>query len=79
VDPRTLEAAFPKGLIRQEVSGDRFVQILEEIRDMYRLWRPTPMYRACTHGSVSLGQSDELLPREGPPNRESNRVSISRK
>ncbi len=41
-----LEAIFPKELIRQEVSGDRFVQIPEEIRDVYRLWRPTPMYRA---------------------------------
>ena len=41
-----LEAIFPKELIRQEVSGDRYVQIPEEIRDVYRLWRPTPMYRA---------------------------------
>ncbi len=46
MDPRLLEAIFPKELIRQEVSGDRYVQIPEEIRDIYRLWRPTPMYRA---------------------------------
>jgi len=46
VDPRMLEAIFPKELIRQEVSGDRFVQIPEEVRDVYRIWRPTPMYRA---------------------------------
>jgi len=41
-----LEAIFPKELVKQEVSGDRFIQIPEEIRDVYRLWRPTPMYRA---------------------------------
>ena len=41
-----LEAVFPKELLKQEVSGDRFIQIPEEIRDVYRLWRPTPMYRA---------------------------------
>jgi hypothetical protein len=79
VDPRTLEAIFPKELIRQEVSGDRFVQIPEKIRGAYRLWRPTPMYRVCTHGSISFGRSDELLPWEGPPNRELNRVKMSRK
>ena len=41
-----LEAVFPKELLRQEVSGDRFIQIPDEVRDVYRLWRPTPMYRA---------------------------------
>jgi tryptophan synthase beta chain len=35
-------------LILQEVSQDRFVEIPEEIREVYRKWRPTPMYRA--HG-----------------------------
>jgi tryptophan synthase beta chain len=46
VDPRMLEAIFSKELVRQEVSGDRLVQIPEEIRDVYRLWRPTPLMRA---------------------------------
>ena len=46
MDPRALEALFPKELLRQEMSGERFVQIPEEIRDVYRLYRPTPMYRA---------------------------------
>jgi tryptophan synthase beta chain len=46
VDPRALEALFPKELLKQEMSGERFVQIPEEIRDVYRLYRPTPMYRA---------------------------------
>jgi tryptophan synthase beta chain len=41
-----LMALFPKELIMQEVSQERFVQIPEEVRDVYRLYRPTPMYRA---------------------------------
>jgi tryptophan synthase beta chain len=41
-----LEPLFPKELIMQEVSQKRFVQIPEEIRDVYRLYRPTPMFRA---------------------------------
>ena len=46
IDPKMLEAIFAKELLKQEMSGERFVQIPEEIRDVYRLWRPTPMYRA---------------------------------
>jgi tryptophan synthase beta chain len=41
-----LEAIFPGELLKQEMCGDRFVQIPEEVRDVYRLYRPTPMYRA---------------------------------
>ncbi len=46
IDPKMLEALFPKELIRQEVSQDRYVQIPEQVRDVYRLYRPTPMFRA---------------------------------
>jgi len=46
VDPRMLMRLFPKELIMQEVSQERFIQIPEEVRDVYRLYRPTPMYRA---------------------------------
>ena len=46
VDPKMLEAIFPRELLKQEMSMDRFIEIPEEIRDVYRLWRPTPMYRA---------------------------------
>jgi tryptophan synthase beta chain len=46
VDPKMLEAIFPRELLVQEMSMERFIQIPEEIRDVYRLWRPTPMYRA---------------------------------
>jgi len=46
VDPKMLEAIFPRELLKQEMSMDRFIEIPKEIRDIYRLWRPTPMYRA---------------------------------
>jgi len=46
VDPKLLEAIFPRELLRQEVSGERFVQIPDEIREVYRMWRPTPLFRA---------------------------------
>lgn len=46
IDPRELEAVFAKELIRQEVSQDRWIPIPDEVRDVYKLWRPTPLYRA---------------------------------
>jgi tryptophan synthase beta chain len=33
-------------LIKQEVSRDRYIPIPEEIREIYRIWRPSPLYRA---------------------------------
>ncbi|MCQ8903093.1 MAG: TrpB-like pyridoxal phosphate-dependent enzyme [Methanothrix sp.] len=44
--PEDLEPIFPKSLIRQEMSTERWIDIPEEVRDVYRLWRPTPLYRA---------------------------------
>ncbi len=44
--PEQLEPIFPRGLIEQEQSGERFIQIPEEVRETYSLWRPTPLIRA---------------------------------
>lgn len=44
--PEDLEPIFPKSLIKQEMSTERWIDIPEEVRDVYRLWRPTPLYRA---------------------------------
>lgn len=52
VGPDDLAPLFPMDLILQEVSGERFVEIPEEIREVYRLWRPSPLYRA--HGLEKL-------------------------
>ncbi len=46
VGPDDLAPLFPMDLILQEVSSDRFIEIPEAVREVYRLWRPTPMYRA---------------------------------
>src|SRR4051794_26866936 len=44
--PEDLTPIFPMGLIMQEVSPEPMVAIPEAVRDAYRLWRPTPLYRA---------------------------------
>jgi len=41
-----LTAIFPPALIEQEVSAERWIPIPEEVRDIFRLWRPTPLHRA---------------------------------
>jgi tryptophan synthase beta chain len=46
VTPEFLSVLFPMDLIMQEVSKNRWIEIPEPVRDIYRLWRPTPMYRA---------------------------------
>ena len=44
--PDDLTPIFPMEIIGQEVSGDSEVEIPEPVRDVYRLWRPTPLFRA---------------------------------
>jgi len=46
IGPDDLKAIFPMGLIKQEVSQDRYISIPKEVRDIYRLWRPSPLIRA---------------------------------
>lgn len=46
VGPDALAPLFPMELIMQEVSQDPWVEIPEEVRDIYAMWRPTPMFRA---------------------------------
>jgi tryptophan synthase beta chain len=44
--PADLAPLFPMEIIRQEVSAEPRIEIPDEVRDVYRLWRPTPLYRA---------------------------------
>ncbi|HEX7097715.1 MAG TPA: TrpB-like pyridoxal phosphate-dependent enzyme [Acidimicrobiia bacterium] len=44
--PDDLAPLFPMDLIAQEVTGERYVDIPGEVLDVYKLWRPTPLYRA---------------------------------
>ena len=53
VDPTTREPGpgiipkiFPKQILAQEMGTDRWIEIPDEVRDVYRLWRPTPLFRA---------------------------------
>ena len=46
IGPDDLAPLFPMDLIAQEVSTSREIEIPEPVRDIYRLWRPAPLYRA---------------------------------
>ncbi len=46
IGPEALAPIFPMELIKQEVSAEPWVPIPDEVRDIYKLWRPTPLYRA---------------------------------
>ena len=46
VGPEDLAPLFPMDLIMQEVTGDRYVDIPGQVLDVYRLWRPSPLFRA---------------------------------
>ncbi|HRW18300.1 MAG TPA: TrpB-like pyridoxal phosphate-dependent enzyme [Dermatophilaceae bacterium] len=46
VGPDDLAGLFPMDLIAQEVTTEQYVDIPEEVLDVYRLWRPSPLYRA---------------------------------
>ena len=46
VGPEALAPLFPMALIEQEVSPERHIEIPEPVLDVYRLWRPTPLFRA---------------------------------
>lgn len=44
--PEDLEPIFAKELVKQEMSQDRWIEIPEEVRELYKIWRPTPLVRA---------------------------------
>ncbi|MDK2990770.1 MAG: tryptophan synthase beta chain [Clostridiales bacterium] len=44
--PEDLSVIFPIELLKQEMSVERWIEIPEEVRELYRLWRPSPLYRA---------------------------------
>jgi tryptophan synthase beta chain len=46
ITPEFLSVLFPMEIIQQEVSTERYIQIPEEVHEIYKLWRPTPLIRA---------------------------------
>src|ERR671937_2844035 len=50
--PADLAPIFPQAIIAQEVSAERWIEIPERVREIYRMWRPTPLYRADRLGKA---------------------------
>jgi tryptophan synthase beta chain len=48
IGPEALAPVFPMNLIEQEVSTERWIDIPEEVLDIYRIWRPSPLVRATS-------------------------------
>ncbi len=46
VTPADMLPLFPPGLLEQEMSSERWIRIPDQVREVYRLWRPSPLYRA---------------------------------
>ncbi|MFS4417986.1 TrpB-like pyridoxal phosphate-dependent enzyme [Maribacter sp. 2307ULW6-5] len=46
IGPEALGPLFPEELIKQEVSTEKYIDIPDEVRNIYSIWRPTPLYRA---------------------------------
>jgi tryptophan synthase beta chain len=46
IGPEALAPLFPMALIEQEVSTERYIPIPDEVREVYKLWRPAPLFRA---------------------------------
>ncbi|MCZ2108507.1 MAG: TrpB-like pyridoxal phosphate-dependent enzyme [Dehalococcoidia bacterium] len=44
--PADLAPLFPMELIKQEVSQERYIEIPDEVREIYKIWRPSPLIRA---------------------------------
>lgn len=60
IGPPDLAPLFPMSLIMQEVSQDRWIDIPDEVREVYRLWRPSPLYRA-TRLEKALGTPAKIF------------------
>lgn len=46
IGPEALAPLFPMELIKQEVSAEKYVEIPDQVRDIYKMWRSTPLFRA---------------------------------
>ena len=59
VGPQDLAAIFPMELIKQEVATERYIDIPEEVLDLYRTFRPSPLFRA-TNLEKALGTKSRI-------------------
>ena len=56
ISPEKLSAVFPMGLLEQEMSQERFIDIPPEVQEVYSIWRPSPLVRA-TKLEEALGRA----------------------
>ena len=61
IGPADLAPLFPESLIMQEVSTDQWIDIPGEVIDIYRLWRPSPLFRATAAGAGTRHAGAHLL------------------
>ncbi len=61
VGPDDLAPLFPMDLILQEVSTEQYVDIPDEVLDVYRLWRPSPLYPRAPAGEGARHARADLL------------------
>lgn len=58
--PEKLAAVFPMGLLEQEMSPERFIDIPEEVQEILKIWRPSPLVRATNLEKV-LGTKAKIF------------------
>ena len=68
IDPATKQPGvgivpriFPKEIIGQEISQERWIDIPDEVREVYRIWRPSPLFRATRLRKSAENTSKNLL------------------
>ncbi len=59
IGPEALAAVFPMELIKQEVSAERYIEIPDEVLDLYKTYRPSPLFRAINLEKV-LGTKSKI-------------------
>jgi len=60
MSPEKLKAIFPESLLEQEMSTERWIEIPPEVKDIYTIWRPTPLIRAI-HLEEYLGTPAKIF------------------
>ncbi len=77
IPPEALEAIFPKNLIEQEIAAAPWIEIPEPVRDIYALWRPTPLLRAVRLEKALNTPAHIYYKYEGASPAGSNKVNTS--
>ena len=74
--PEQMSAIFPMAILEQEMSAERWIPIPQEVREVYRLWRPSPLVRAIRLEQMLGTPAKIYYKNEGVPLR--RRITTSR-